>query len=121
MITKILLRTVIIFLQLFIGLLLGWVPAYGLGIGNGWELVAIAIGNTLGIWGIGVVAAKLRGRLVTHEAIISLIGTLVGALIGVLTILITPAIGFIQLLYPLIGALIGYYAAALLSRGFISD
>ena len=50
-----------------------------------------------------------------------LIGTLVGALIGVLLILITPAIGFIQLLYPLVSALIGYYAAALLSRHYISD
>ena len=121
MITNILLRIVIVFLQLFSGLLLGWVPAYGLGIGNGWELVAIAIGNTLGIWGIGVLAATLRGRFVTHQAIISLIGTLVGALIGVLIILITPAIGFIQLLYPLIGALVGYYVAALLSRQIIFD
>ena len=121
MIKNVIFRIVIIFLQLFIGLLLGWMPAYGLGIGNGWELVAIAIGNTFGIWGIGVIAAMLRGRLVTHEAIISLIGTLVGALVGVLLILITPAIGFIQLLYPLVGALIGYYAAALLSRYITSD
>jgi len=121
MITNIFLRLVIIFLQLFIGLLLGWVPAYGLGIGNGWELVAIAIGNTLGIWGIGVLAATLRGRFVTHQVIISLIGTLVGALVGVLLILVTPAIGFIQLLYPLISALIGYYAAELISRHVIAE
>ena len=114
-------RVVIIFLQLFIGLLLGWIPAYALGIGNGWELVAIAIGNTLGIWGIGVLGALLRHRFETHQAIISLIGTLVGGLVGVLIILMTPAIGFAQLLYPLVGGIVGYYASVLLSRGATSN
>jgi uncharacterized membrane protein len=112
----VILRVAIIFLQLFVGLLLGWIPAYGLGIGNGWELVAIAIGNTLGIWGVGVLGAILRRRFVTYQAIVGLIGTFVGSLIGVLVILMTPAIGFIQLLYPLICALVGYYVAVFLSR-----
>ena len=116
MIANIVFRIIILFLQLVVGLLMGGVPAYGLGIGNGWELVAIALGNTLGIWGIGAIGATLRRRFVRDQAIISLIGSLVGALVGVLLILITPAIGFIQLLYPLIGALFGYYVAALLSR-----
>ena len=119
--SKILWRIVIILLQLFIGLLLGWFPAFVLGIGNGWELVAIAIGNTLGVWGIGVAGAAMRKRFENHQAIMSLIGALVGSLVGVLVILITPAIGFIQLLYPLVGALVGFYVAAFLARGGHAD
>jgi len=109
---NIILRLLIIFLQLLVGQLVGFVPAYRLGVGEGWELVVIALGYALGVWGVGALADLARRRWSTDQAVVRLLGTLTGSFIGVLLIVITPAFGFAQLLLPLAGALSGYYIAA---------
>ncbi len=100
---------VVIVLQLIIGQILGFGLANALGVGNGWELVVIPIGNTLGVWGIGAFAAKLRKTFVMREYWGRLIGAAIGSAIGTAVILLTPASGFVQILYPLAGAMLGYY------------
>lgn len=108
---EIIIFVVVIVLQLVVGQLLGFGGAMGLGVGNGWELIVIPLGNVIGVWGVGAVAAKLQGAYVSRQMLVRLAGTAVFAIIGVLLILITPAFGFSQLLFPLIGALLGYYLA----------
>lgn len=107
----IVLIVITVVLQLLVGQLLGFGGAMALGVGNGVELVIIPLGNALGIWGVGALAALLRGITATHALVLRLFGTLIGAAIGALVILLTPATGFTQLLYPLLGALAGYYVA----------
>ncbi len=111
---NIILRIIIIILQVIIGQLLGFMPAYALGVGGGWELVVIALGYTVGVGGVGVLADILRKRFAVDQVAVNLLGTLIGSFLGVLLILITPAFGFMQLLMPLTGALLGYYLASYL-------
>jgi hypothetical protein len=99
----------VIVLQSVVGQILGFGIAFAFGVGNGWELVVIPIGNTLGVWGIGAIVAALRGTFATRPYGARLIGTAVGSAIGVVIILITPAIGYAQVVYPLVGALLGFY------------
>ena len=107
-----LITLVVILLQFVAGQLLGFTSAYALGIGNGWELVVIPVGNTLGVWSVGAIAARLRGTFTPRQSIIRLIGTSIGSAIGVAAILLTPPIGFVQVLFPLAGAILGYYLAS---------
>jgi len=111
---KIIITIVVIVLQFIIGYLLGFVSAMVLGVGNGWELLVIGIGNTLGVWGVGALAAKLRKS--SQSMLGSLVGTAVFTALGIALILLTPATGFSQLLYPLVGALVGYYLGGYLRR-----
>lgn len=96
-----------ILLQLVVGQILGFGGAMALNVGNGNELVVIPIGNALGVWLVGWAMARLRG--LPHATGIRLFGALIGGGLGAGIILITPPTGFGQLLYPLLGALLGYY------------
>jgi len=111
---NILITIFVIFLQLIVGYLLGFVGAMALGVGNGWELLVIGVGNTLGVWGVGALAAKLRKSGKSY--ISSFLGTAVLTTLGIILILLTPATGIAQLLYPLLGALIGYYVGGYLRK-----
>jgi hypothetical protein len=109
MIKKILLTIITIPFQIIIGHILAFFGTYALNIGNGWELIIWPFWITVGVWGTGTLTAKLTKRFNKKQYTLKLIGTAIGSGIGVILILITPAIGFIQLIFPLIGALIGFY------------
>lgn len=83
-------------------------------IGNGWELPWLVIVCSLAIWGAGWACSKFLS--VSTPTRMHLMMAMVVAGIGVAIILLTPAIGFIQILYPGIGALIGYYLTNLVVR-----
>jgi uncharacterized membrane protein YesL len=105
----------ILIIQLISAYILGVVGAMVLGIGNGWELVYFAVAYSLGVWGVGSLATRAFKREFARENLMRLVSTLVGSALGVLLIVITPAAGFIQIVYPLIGALVGYYAGGLIT------
>ncbi len=108
---SILITALIILIQFVAGQALGFGTAVALAIGDGWELVVIPIGNTFGVWGVGALAANMRKTYATRAYGMRLLATAVGAALGTLIILVTPPTGFGQLLYPLVGALLGFYAA----------
>ena len=56
-----------------------------------------------------IVEKWLTKKFNKKEYFSKLIGTAIGSGLGVILILITPAIGFIQLAFPLIGSLLGFY------------
>ncbi len=105
----VLISIVVVVLQYVAGQILGFGVAYAFQAGNGWELVVMPIGNTLGVWGVGAIASALRGTFSARPYGARLLGTAVGSAIGVVIILITPATGYVQILYPLVGALLGFY------------
>ena len=107
---------VVIVLQFLAGQLLGFGIAFAAGVGNGWELVAIPIGNTLGVWGVGALAARVRKTYNNREYTSRLIGAALGSALGIGAILITTATGFGQLLYPLVAAIVGYYLFPLIRK-----
>lgn len=111
MILKIIVTLAVIVLQLIAGHLLGFGLAMGAGVGNGWELLVLPLGNTLGVWGVGALAVRLRGAFAAQRIWLRLIGTAVGSTIGVGVILLTPPLGYGQVLFPLVGAVLGYYAS----------
>ncbi len=77
---------------------LGLIWRLALSMGNGWELVVIPLGNTIGVWGIGVVGAFWQKKFERQILLMRLVGTVVGSALGVGLILITPATGFGQVL-----------------------
>ncbi len=78
---------------------------YFAGIGNGWELIAMPIACTI--------AALLGGRLTGNAITTRLaIGVLIGSAIGAAFLLIPIAWGFIGMLMPVVGAMIGYQLMA---------
>ena len=101
--------SVVLVFQLVAGHILGFGVAFALGIGDGWELAVIPLGNTIGVWGIGAIASALHSTFEKRPYLVRLIGTSIGSVIGVAVILITPATGYGQVVYPLVGALLGYY------------
>ena len=103
-------------LQLIAGQILGFGGAMALGAGRGWELLVFALGDTIGVWGVGALTAQFQGQFSPRPFQIRLLGTAIGSAMGIGLILLTPATGFGQLLYPLLGALIGYYAPIFLMR-----
>jgi hypothetical protein len=107
-------KTVIVgALQFAAGQILAFALTVGLGLGNGAELVALPLGSTLGVWGVGQLAARW-GAPARGSAQTRLISTAIGSAIGAV-ILALPgvAFGFAGLLLPLAAALLGYYAPAL--------
>jgi hypothetical protein len=108
-IMKVLIQILIVILQLIAANLLGFALAISLGLGNGWELVVFILGFSLGVWGVGALAARLRKTYQARAQLIRLAATLMLSALGVLIILVTLAIGFIRILYPLGGAFVGYY------------
>ena len=106
---KVLLQILVVILQLIAANLLGFALAVALGLGNGWELVVFVLGFSLGVWGVGALAARLNKTYQSRNQFIRLAAALLLSTLGVTIILITPAIGFIRILYPLVGAFLGYY------------
>ena len=104
---KILLQIGLVFLQLIAANLLGFALALALRLGNGWELVVFVLGFSLGVWGVGALAARRYKSYQARNQLIRLGLTVLLSALGVLVILITPAIGFVRILYPLAGAFIG--------------
>ena len=99
----------VMLLQFVLGQLLGFGGAMAAGVGNGWELLVIPAGNTLGVFGVGALALWLGEEIRARAYGIRLVGTAVGSLLGVILILVTPATGYNQVFYPLLGALLGFY------------
>jgi hypothetical protein len=112
---KILMQILVVILQLAIGSMLGFVSAIVLGIGNGWELLVFVIGYSLGVWGVGTLAARMLNVFPAGNLWLRLVVTLICSGLGVLVLWVTPPAGFIKALYPLIGAVVGYYLPALFS------
>lgn len=106
---SLLLNLLVLLVQIILGLFLGFGVANALGVGNGWELVIIPLGNALGVWGIGALAAWQRQEFRVSLYRLRLLSALIGAFAGSLLILLTPPFGYAQLLMPLLGALLGYY------------
>jgi hypothetical protein len=100
-------RLFVILGQVVAGWLIGFGAAFGGGVGDGWELVVIPLGNALGVWVVGVLAARRDGGfdpLATRA-----LGAVLGGLAGSLLIVVLPGSGYEQLLLPMGGALLGYY------------
>ena len=102
------LLAITIILQMIAGYFLGFFATFALGIGNGLELIVMPIGYTLAIYGVPFIMAQFTNS--TKPSIHYLIMTAVGALLGIGLIIVSPATGFIQILYPMVGGLIGYYS-----------
>ena len=105
-----------ILVQFTAAYILGFITALFLSIGNGWELAVFAVGGTLGVWSAGILSARVGWIKAGAPYVPRLISTLVGSLLGVLVILITPPMGFGAVVFPFIGALLGYYALELVQR-----
>jgi hypothetical protein len=106
---QIIINIIVILLQFVAGQFLGFGTALALGVGNGWELLVIPLGNTVGVFGVGAVALWLQGERWLRLYKIRLVGTAVGSALGAIIIRITPGTGMNQVFYPLLGALLGYY------------
>ena len=76
-------------------------------------VVAMPIAHTLGVWGVGMIAARLRGTFATQQHRVMLVGTALGSAIGVVSILTShnQSHWLIILLSPF-GSMIGYYLSA---------
>ena len=114
---KIAISILIVLVQLVVSYLLGIVGSMALVIGDGWELPFYAVAFSLGVWSVGRLASLVQSKLDGRQYMQRLIGTAVGSVLGVLLMAISPGTGFAQILYPLIGALIGYYAVGMFKFG----
>ncbi len=83
-------------------------------LGEGWELPWLAGISTLIVWLVGWIMSILPSLSPPRLAHFILTG--IGAALGVATILLTPAIGALQIIFPSLGALIGYYLSKALFR-----
>lgn len=103
-------------LQVIAAHLLGFGVAYGLAIGNGWELVAIPLGNTAGIWLVGLAGSWVIERRRPRAAGRRLLATLIGSGAGA-AVLAVPGVvlGFGGLLLPLLGGLVGFHAVGVIT------
>ena len=112
---------VTILVQLVVGHMIAFIGTFAAGIGGGLELIVWPFWNTVGIWSVGAIIALLRKTFNQKQYISTLVGTIIGSAIGAGVILLTPPIGYIQLAFPLIGALVGFYAPfILMPRLFLS-
>jgi hypothetical protein len=108
----------VIIVQFVVAQTLGFAGAMILGAVEGLELVVFVVGYSLGVWGVGWLATRLLGaRYMAQATTIRLIATVIGAILGVVIIQITPPLGFVKASFPLIGAMLGYYLAAIIRRG----
>ncbi len=76
-------------------------------------LQLIAAGYALGVWGVGALAARMRAAFVAGQQRLRFLVTLLGSGLGLALLLLTPPAGFLKAVYPLAGALLGYYLAGL--------
>lgn len=95
-------RPMIVIAQSIAAWILGFVVVYALGIGNGWEIVAIPVMMTVGVWSAGAVVERDRrnSRTVLRMLALSLLGGLVMA---------TGIFRFAGIFLPMAGAFFGYY------------
>ena len=107
---------VTILLQFVAVYLLGFVLALASGVGNGWELVVFVVGGSLGVWSVGVIATHLHSMGEAQQHAVRLWVTVIGSIAGAAVILLTPPLGFVEVIFPFSGALLRYYAPALLRR-----
>jgi len=110
---KIVIAVLVVALQFVAGQLLGFGVAMATGVGGGWELLVFALGNTAGVWALGALAAQMQGRFSPSPYQLRLLTTALGSAVGVGLILLTPATGLGQILYPLLESDSQYYAPAL--------
>ncbi|MCB0037550.1 MAG: hypothetical protein KDE51_26145 [Anaerolineales bacterium] len=100
---------VTILLQLILSYLLWFTIVTLFSLGNGREITIFPVTTVIGVWGVGQAAAKILGRYQNRAALIRLGTTILGTILGIVAIYATPAIGFAQILFPLIGSMLGYY------------
>ena len=108
---QILKKVLLIFIQFVLGYILGLGFSFLTSAGGGMEFFTFGLGHVLGVWVPGAMAGRITGEFAWQPYYIRLLGAVIGAALGVLLIIVTPAAGFIQILYPLLGALAGYYTA----------
>ncbi len=96
-------KIITIIAQFILGLIAVLI-VYFAGIGNGWELLAMPIGCTIA----ALLGGRLTGDTMTTQ---STIAALVGSGIGAAILLIPIAWGFVGVLLPVIGAVVGYQIA----------
>lgn len=85
---------------------LGIIIPYALGIGNGWELLAIPLGTSIGVWLPAYFIQKSSWKL--------FLGSIIGGFIGMFLINnVIPAMGFLGLLFPVAGTFVGFYTLKL--------
>jgi hypothetical protein len=79
------------------------------------QFISFVLAASLGVWGIGWIAAKLRKN--SFDVRKTWWGTFWGSVIGILIItviyLVQGAVGFMPVLFALGGALLGYYLSPL--------
>ena len=80
---------------------------------NGWGPALFGI---IGVWGVGLIAARLRGQQDRQIMNRRLIGTIIGALVGWLILALGPPTGFAGIFIPIILAILGYYLFPLIRR-----
>lgn len=110
---KIVRQALVVIVQLIAADLLGFVPALVFKIGNGWELPCFVLGFSLGVWGVGALVDVIRKTYQARGQLIRLAATVLVSAIGIGLLVISPAKGFIGILFPLAGAFIGYYLPVL--------
>jgi malonyl CoA-acyl carrier protein transacylase len=102
---KVILQILIVILQLIAANLLGFALAVALGLGNGWELVVFVLGFSLGVWGVGALAARLNKTYQSRNQFIRLASALAAEYAGCDDHPDHPG----DRLYPQAGAFLGYY------------
>ncbi len=83
-------------------------------IGEGWEIGWLIFVASVVVWGVGWVMSILPS--LSPPRLGHFIMTAACAALGGATILLSPALGLVQILFPGIGALIGYYLSRALFR-----
>ncbi|MCA9527850.1 MAG: hypothetical protein KC549_16300 [Myxococcales bacterium] len=94
-------------IQAAAGAVLGVGGAAVLGVGDGWELPAFALGAVVGVGLTGVISRRaLRG----------VSGAVVGAGVGAGVVALAPGHGFLPAFFPTLGALLGYWILVFFSK-----
>ena len=96
--------------QFLTGLLVP-IVVYIAGIGDGWELIAFAVGGAVVVTLVGLAFGRLFAPSAAPK-IALFFGALLGGLIASLLLLVPRAWGFAGMLLPVAGCVIGYHLAS---------